>query len=59
MTTKVIIEHGTPGYTKSAQVTVVDDDGFVVQSIAVVTIAAGEKKEFYIHSGNNLLIKEV
>ena len=59
MTTKVIIEHGTPGYNKSAEVTVINDDGFKVHHIATVVIAAGEKKEFYIHSGNNLLIKEV
>ena len=59
MTTKVTIEHATPGYNKSAQVTIVDDDGFVQQHIKPVIIAAGEKKEFYIHSNNNLLIKEV
>lgn len=59
MTTKVIIEHDTPGYNKSIEVTTVDDDGFVRKYIQPVVIAAGEKKEFYVHSGNNLLIKEI
>ena len=59
MTTKVIIEHGTHGYNKSAEVTFVNSDGFVIEHAPVVVISAGEKKEFYIHSGNNLLIKEI
>lgn len=59
MTTKVIIQHGTLGYKKSVQVSVINDDGFRVENIDQVIISDGETKEFYIHSNNNLLIKEV
>jgi hypothetical protein len=63
MTLKVTIEHSQPGYDKSVQVQagVFDqkENTFVFRNETPIVIPPGGSAWFYVHSTQDLLVKEV